>query len=199
MRDQVKGIDFVATDDPLGLGPDITSQFNVVASLNATSAAFSVANNGAGNGYLVICPLKGELLSKQPELVASVTDAASISKYQDQYLSISANMLATDNRIRNLAEYIIYDKSEAKQNIAFTINNEWPGCFSHDLLSRIFISNNASYIGSVFVVEELEHTIVFDTGVDHKLQMNCKVSPIKNWFTFNSTTLGRLNYNRLGF
>lgn len=199
VENQIAGIDYRATADPLGQGSDITSQFNVISSLNATSAAFSVANNGAGNGYLVICQLKGKLLSKQPELIAQVTDAASQAKYQDRYLSISANMLATNNRIRNLAEYIIFDGAEPKQNIAFTINNEWPGCFSHDLLSRIFISNNSSYVGSVFVVEELEHTIIFDTGVDHKLQMNCKIAPIKNWFTLDSSTLGRLNYNRLGF
>lgn len=196
---QVKGIDFVAKTDPLGLGSDITSQFNVVASLNATSAAFSVSNNGAGNGYLVVCQLKGHLVSRQPELVANSSDANSIARYQDRYLSVTANMLATSNRIKNLADAILFDTAEPKQSIAFTINNEWPGCFSHDLLSRIFISNNSSRVGSVFVVEELEHTIVFDTGVDHKLQMNCRVAPIKNWFTLDSSTLGRLNYNRLGF
>lgn len=196
---QVLGDDIRAFQDPEGLGPEITSQFSVVASLNSTSAAFSVSNNGAGNGYLVVCQLKGQAVTKQPELAKTLKDDTSIAQYQERFASIQADMLFTENRARNLAEFMLVDSSQPKQLITLTLKNEWPGCFQHELLDRVFVGNSLCNISSVFVVEELEHTVTLQGGLEHALQMKLRVAPIKNWFTLDSSTLGRLNYNQLGF
>lgn len=196
---QVKGIDFQCFADPEGLGSNITSQFNAVASLNATSAAFSVSNDGGANGYIVVCQLMGKPVTKGPELVRTLQDPESVALYQERFGSVQGDLLYTDNRVRNLAEFILVNNSKPRPSLSFAIKNEWPGPFSHDLLDRIFISNSLSNVGSSFIIEQLEHTITFNAGTEHVLQMKLRVAPIKNWFTTDSATLGRLNYNQLGF
>lgn len=199
VQEQVSGDDFRAYTDPEGQGGDITSQFSVVASLNATSATFSVANNGGANGYLVVCQLKGFTVTKQPELVKVLTASASLVKYQERYASVQADMLFTDNRARNLAEFILVNNAEPQPVISFAIKNEWPNVFAQDLLDRVYIYNEISNINSSFIVHEVEHTMTFQGGVEHVLQMKLKLAPTKNWFTLNSDFLGRLDFNRLGF
>jgi hypothetical protein len=196
---QVKGLDFQCFADPEGLGSNITSQFNVVVSLNATSAAFSVTNAGGANGYIVVCQLMGKPVTRGPELVRTLQDPESVALYQERFGSVQGDLLYTDNRVRNLAEFILVNNSKPRPSLAFAIKNEWPGSFSHDLLDRVFISNSLSNVGSSFIIEQVEHTITFNAGTEHVLQMKLRVAPIKNWFTNDSPTLGRLNYNQLGF
>lgn len=199
MQPQVKGVDYRAFSDPEGAGGDLTSQFNVVASLNATSAAFTVSNNGTANGYLVICQLMGQPVTKQPELVKTVVDDASLAKYQERYVSVQADMLMTDNRAENLAEFLIVNYAEPKHQITFALKNEWPAVYKHELLDRVYIQNDLTAINSSFYIRELEHTLTMQGGVEHTMQMKLELAPTKNWFTLDSEFLGRLDFNRLGF
>lgn len=199
LQPQVKERDIRAFSDPEGLGGEITSQFNVVTSLNATSAAFTVSNDGSGNGYLVVCQLMGRPVTKQPELVKIVTDDTSIAQYQERYASVEANMLFTDNRAKNLAEFLLVNHSQPKHQLSFALKNEWPSVYQHDLLDRIYIQNNISNINSSFYIREIEHTMTFQGGVEHAVQYKLEIAPTKNWFTLDDQFLGRLDANRLGF
>lgn len=199
MQPQIKGQDIRAFTDPEGAGGDITSQFNVVASLNATSAAFTVSNDGSSNGYLVICQLMGQPVTKQPELVKIVVDDASLAKYQERYVSVQADLLMSDNRAQNLAEFLLVNHAEPKHQITFALKNEWPAVYKHELLDRVYIQNDLTAINSSFYIRELEHTLTMQGGVEHTVQMKLEIAPTKNWFTLDSEFLGRLDFNRLGF
>jgi hypothetical protein len=199
VQPQIKGQDICAFTDPEGAGGDITSQFNVVASLNATSAAFTVSNDGLSNGYLVICQLMGQPVTKQPELVKTAIDDASFAKYQERFVSVQADMLMTDNRARNLAEFLLVNHSEPKHQITFALKNEWPAVYKHELLDRIFIQNDLASITSSFYIRELEHTLTMQGGIEHTVQMKLEIAPTKNWFTLDSQFLGRMDFNKLGF
>ena len=199
MQPQLKGTDYRAFSDPEGAGGDITSQFNVVVSLNATSAAFTVSNDGTSNGYLVVCQLMGQPVTKQPELVKTLTDEASVAKYQERYVSVQADMLMTDNRARNLAEFLLVNHAEPKHQLTFSLKNEWPAVYQHDLLDRVYMQNDISNINSSFYIREIEHTLAMQGGIEHTVQMKLEIAPTKNWFTLDSNFLGRLDFNRLGF
>lgn len=199
VEQQVRGLDFRAYTDNDGLGADITSQFNIVSSASATSAYFSVSNDGGQNGYLVHCQLKGRVVTKQPELVKVLVDSLSVATYQERYASIQADLLFTDNRARNLAEFIMVNNSQPKMNLTFSLKNEWPDVYARDLLDRVYVFNELATINSSFIVTEIDHTISFVGGTEHTLQMKLQSALVKNWFTFDSPFLGRLDINRLGF
>lgn len=198
VADQVRGRDYVFNSAPTGEGSDMTSQVVVVASRNATSATITASNNGAGNGYLVVCQLYGYLASKQPEISRTLTDDASIAAYQERQVSIQADLLGTENRARGLAEFLLIDRSQPRPKLTWAVKNEWPACVEIDLLDRVFLSNSLSRVGSSFIVGQVEHTISWQLGQEHVLAMELELATIKNWFTLDSPTLGRLDYNILG-
>lgn len=198
IEEQVRGLDYLFNVAPTGEGIDLTSQVIVSASASATAAYVTVSNPGGLNGYLTVCQLRGKPARRQPVVSRLMQDSASISKYQERYYSVTADLLGTDNRLRDLGEYLLSERANPRPGLAFSFKNEWPANLAVDLLSRVFISNSLANTASVWAVTELEHTIQFGLGVEHVTQYKSQLVPIKNYFTLDSSTLGRLDYNRLG-
>lgn len=198
VQDLVRGEDYKFNEAPTGGGADMTSQVAVTCSASATAANIVVSNPGPGNGYLWVCQIKGSPVSKQPDLARLLEDDDSIARYQERYTNIQADLLGTENRIRDLASFILTDRSRPKYRLSWSLKNEWPAVHAVDLLAACYVSNSLSNVGSVFLVNELEHTITFNNGPEHVLGMKLELAPVRNWFTLSSPTLGRLNFNRLG-
>lgn len=195
---QVRGLDYVFNVAPTGEGPDLTSQVVVVASVSATAAYVTVSNPGGLNGYLTVCQIRAQPARRQPVISRFMNDDASIAQYQERYTSIQADLLGTDNRLRDLGEFLLSDRAQPKRSLSFSLQNEWPSNVAVDLLDRMAVYNSLANVGSVFAVMELEHTLQFGAGVQHATKYVTQLVPIKNWFTLDSPTLGRLDFNRLG-
>ncbi|NJM10624.1 MAG: hypothetical protein HC889_00725 [Synechococcaceae cyanobacterium SM1_2_3] len=196
---QVKGVDFLAHKDPDAQQADITSAFNIAASLSATAAHCIVSNNGIENGYVTVCQFVGQQVTRQPELVKSIRDDASIARYTERYASVNADLLNTINRCTDLADFLLIDRKEPRVVTNLALKNEWPHTYQLDILDRIFLSNSLSRVNSSFYITEIEHTLVMSGGTEHTLSMKLDLAPIKNWFTLDSPTLGRLDFNLLGY
>lgn len=201
IQSMMAGVDFIFTANVDGGGTVQTACLSLQMTPNATSARIQAANvgSGANNGYLTTCQLKGYAVSAQPDLSLTVTDAASVAKYQPRFLSITAEMLGTKNRASDLGEFMLVTGSTPRALTTLGLMNEFPDVIQIDLLSRIGIMNSAMQIGSSFIAMGIDHTIVFDAGPQHTLSIDCELAPLKNYFVLDSNILGHLDLNRLGF
>jgi hypothetical protein len=197
----VQGVDIKMNASPDGNGVDYSASCSATVILNATAAEVTVSNNGVdgANAYLSVLQIFGQPVTRLPDLSQTARDEPSIGQYGERYGSIGSDLIGTANRARNLAEYMIVTLSQPSTTVQAALKNEWPDVFQRELLDLVALVNSKTAVSSMFYVRELEDTITFDGGTQHVCDMRLRLAFQKWWFTLDSPTLGRLNYNQLGF
>jgi hypothetical protein len=191
--------DYFISSSPDVTGADLSSQCLLTITPFARSANVTLVNSGTQNAFLASLTLYGSPASRYPEVQVSVPSSASQVTYRKRLQEIQADSLQTSARGRNLAEYVIFRYADPIPEIEIQIKNQWPFVVSAELGNHVWLSNSLLNVSSSFHIDEVEHTIDFSAGIEHTLSARMKLIPIKGWFTLDSSTLGRLDINRLGF
>lgn len=195
----ISASDYYISANPDLTGASLASQCVITVNQFARSANITVVNSGTSNAYLVQLTLRGTPATQGPEVKTTIPNSASQVTYQKRSQEFQADLLQTTARGANLAEYVIFRYAEPLNDLTVQVKNEWPYPYTLDINNHVWVQNSLLNVASSFVIKSVEHTIDFDAGAEHTLSMSLETRTIKGWFTLDSSTLGRLDINRLGF
>lgn len=190
--------DYIISASPDGTGADLSSQCVLTVNHFAKSANITIVNSGTQNAYLTQLTLRGYPASKANEIKATLPNSASQVSYQKRTQEIQADILQTSAKANGLAAYVLFKYSEPGEELSIQIKNEFPHNISLDINNHVWFQNSLMNVASSFIIKSVEHVIDFDSGLEHTTTLGLETYKIKGWFTLDSSTLGRLNINRLG-
>lgn len=195
----VQSTDYYISANPDLSGADLSSQCVLTVDPFARSARITLVNSGTSNVYLVNLTLRGSPATQAPEIHAITVNSPSQVLYQKRTQEVQADLLQTFSRIKNLSEYVVFKNSEISFDIELQIKNRWPFVCSLEINDHVWAQNSLLNVGSSFIIKEMDHSIAFDAGTEHVVSYTLESRLVKDWFTLDSSALGRLDINKLGF
>ncbi|MBI4185290.1 MAG: hypothetical protein HY521_14960 [Proteobacteria bacterium] len=194
------GTDYALAAAPDGTGADLSSGAVVSLAAFATSALVTVTNANAGPAYLTRFQLRGVPLRRKPAFIAQAEGASSQAVFGRRTLAIESDMIGDVLKAADYAAYLVDRFAEPAGDLAVAIKNRFPDVLARELLERVTLVESHTGVASDYVIEGLAHTVSFERGVEHVLEMSLHRAAPKAYLVLDSDPAGRIDAARtLGF
>lgn len=101
------GTDYACTDDPAGLGNDVTAGVAVAATFYGDHAEVTLTNALAAPVYVQTLQVRGIAVRAREQITVVAQDATSIAAYQKRKLSLQAPLISDPQSAQELADYLL--------------------------------------------------------------------------------------------
>lgn len=196
----VSSSDYLAFANSDGTGTILNSQLAVAVTPFAMTAFSTITNNGGVDAFLSKYQLRGIPLKKLPSFTARTQNTSSQNVYDVKAFDLENDLIPTVLKATDYSNYLTSRWKDPRAEISIGLVNEWPDLLQRELLDRLTVINSVTRVGSDFLVSGLEHTIVFDAGVQHQVEFDLLLSDLQNYLILDDATRGKLDgINLLGF
>jgi hypothetical protein len=172
----------------------------VAVTFFATTAICSLFNASADTIYLTRFQLRGSSIQLQTPIAVATEVSSSIDMYGRREREILSDLIGTVGYARDYADFLLIDRKDPRDRISLSVKNLWPGTLMNDLGSVIHVVESASAVGSLFTIQEIEHEVQLQRGLEHVTTYRGDLTPTQNFLELDHATRGTLDViNRLGF
>jgi len=161
----VATIDIICTDDPAGVGTDVTGDIVVTMTDYGDRAELALDNTGAGTAYVQKLQVRGYAVRSREPITVIAQDAASIAAYGRHELQINAPLMSSPAEARALTNHILdYYKQPLDEVPSVTFSAHvnvtlMEAARDLELLERVWISEAQTGVEGYFYVYGINHRI----------------------------------------
>lgn len=163
--DLAPGKDIYATDDPAGVGADLTANIVTVVTDYGDRVELALTNNAAVTAYIQILQIRGfAVRSREPVTLVS-RDNVSIAAYGRRKLSLNAPLISDPDDAQNLADYLIdvyKDPLDELPSVTFSAHTNdtlMEAARDLELFDRVSITEDQTGVTGLFFIYSIQHVI----------------------------------------
>ncbi len=196
----VASLDFAAFGNQDGSGSDYTSVVSANVTFFGASAVCSVFNGGGAACYLTRFQLRGYSIQGLSPIAVTYQDSSSVFEYGEHEMDLSSDYIPTQLYAKDMAQALVLLKKDIQPRIGMTLKNSFPTMFNIDLGEFIHVVESSTFVGSVYQVVSVDHTVTMDNGVEHVIDFGLSLPQIDgDYLVLDSSSAGTLDSRKLGF
>ncbi len=158
--------DYLAFEECTGSGANLTSQLSVTVTTGATSAIIDIVNNGCP-GCLTKFQLRGIPLIDQPSFTVPAFNLESQALHGTETLVIEQNIITDLGHNKDLALHLLTGSPQPE--VRWSKKNWYPDIYLWDLFQKVSLVESNTAVSSIWLIEEIDHTIDLKRGHQHTL------------------------------
>jgi len=188
--------DYYAAQNSDGTGTNFTSALSLNMAVFGASAVTSIFNSNSADVYLTRFQARGYPILAGTELSVKYDDTSSQNVYGLKEAAFEANLLTNYEFMRDLANVIVGDRKEPRDEFSVAMVNEFPNILQYQVGDAMSLVNSLTGVNSTWSIRRINHEITLARGLEHVAKFEFdRLSP-RPWLILDHPTYGKLDSGR---